>query len=129
MKLSFSTVFILLISMFFVNTNTTLANLESHKTPVLEQKESFTKKFKSFENKILNRLMTKRVKKGLTKVKQFFKSTIGERQLLKIVLVVVLVILLAGLISTLLSSLPLIRNIIVALVFILLILYLIKQVL
>ena len=129
MKLSFFTFFILLISIFLVNTNTTFANIEAHDTPIVQQKESFAKKFKSFENKALNRLMTKRVKKGLKKIKQFFKTTIGERQLLKILLIVILVILLAGLISTLLSALPLIRNIIVALVFILLILYLVKQIL
>ena len=129
MKLSFSTIFILLISVFFVNTNAVLANIEAHDAPILQQKENFTKKFKTFENKILDRLMTKRVEKGLKKIKKFFRTSIGERQLLRILLITVLVILLAGLISSLLSSLPLIRNIIVALVLILLIVYLVRQIL
>lgn len=129
MKLSLSTLFILLINLFLVNTSTTFANIESHDAPILQQKESLVQKLKSFENKVLNRLMTKRVKKGLTKIKKFFKTNIGEKQLLRVILIVVLVILLAGLISSLLSALPLIRNIIVALVMILLILYLVKQIL
>lgn len=129
MKLSFSAFLVLLISIFLINTNNALANIEAHDVPIVQQKENFSKKIKSFENKVLDRLMTKRVERGLKKIKQFFKTNIGERQLLRVILIVILALLLLGLVQSLLTSLPLIRNIITILILILIIVYLVKQIL
>ena len=128
MKLSFSAFFVLLISVFLVNTNNALANVEAHDKPIV-QKESFVKKLKSLENKVLDRLMTKRVEKGLKKIKKFFKTNVGERQLLRAILIVILALLLLGLVQALLVNLPLIRNLITILILILIIVYLIRQIL
>jgi hypothetical protein len=127
MKFSLSSFFILLISLLFIPTNTVNANIEGQNAEILPQKENLAEQFQAFENKVLDRLMTKRVEQALTKVKQFFKIHLGEKELLRILLVVVLVLLLIGLIGAILNSLPLIRSLLIIVVTVLLILYIIRQ--